>query len=170
MNLAKFLRTPFLLNTSGQLLLKYLWWSFFRENSYCLKVVNYHKCLTGLYIHFLSWSRSSHQRCSIIKGVLRNFAKFTGKHLCQSLFSSKVAGLQENHRKSFCEGLLGNESEFENFTLSVKATLSSNSPPPKRQNRDWVLYDLGNTVESDKHIHKSSTLPPPPILHTHTHP
>ena len=29
--------------------------------------------------------RSSHQRCSIEKGVLRNFAKFTGKHLCQSL-------------------------------------------------------------------------------------
>ena len=31
-------------------------------------------------------SRSSHQRCSVKKGVLRNFAKFTGKHLCQSLF------------------------------------------------------------------------------------
>ena len=26
------------------------------------------------------------QRCSFKKGVLRNFAKFTGKHLCQSLF------------------------------------------------------------------------------------
>ena len=25
-------------------------------------------------------------------GVLRNFAKFTGKHLCQSLFFNKVAG------------------------------------------------------------------------------
>ena len=30
-------------------------------------------------------SRSSHQGCSIKKGVLRNFTKFTGKHLCQSL-------------------------------------------------------------------------------------
>ena len=28
------------------------------------------------------------------KGVLRNFAKFTRKHLCQSLFFSKVAGLK----------------------------------------------------------------------------
>ena len=28
--------------------------------------------------------RSSHQRCSIKKGVLKNFTKFTGKHLCQS--------------------------------------------------------------------------------------
>ena len=27
------------------------------------------------------------------KDVLRNFAKFTGKHLCQSLFFNKVAGL-----------------------------------------------------------------------------
>ena len=26
--------------------------------------------------------RSSHQRCSVRKGVLRNFTKFTGKHLC----------------------------------------------------------------------------------------
>ena len=34
--------------------------------------------------------RSSHQRCSIKKGALRNFAKFTGKHLCQSLFLIKL--------------------------------------------------------------------------------
>ena len=27
------------------------------------------------------------------KGVLRNFTKFTGKHLCQSLFFNKVAGI-----------------------------------------------------------------------------
>ena len=41
--------------------------------------------------------RSSHRRCSVCtvkKGVLRNFAKFTGKHLCQSLFLNKVAGLK----------------------------------------------------------------------------
>ena len=38
--------------------------------------------------------KSSHQRYSVRKGVLRNFAKFTGKHLCQSLFFNKVAGLR----------------------------------------------------------------------------
>ena len=27
------------------------------------------------------------------RGVLRNFTKFTGKHVCQSLFFNKVAGL-----------------------------------------------------------------------------
>ena len=27
-------------------------------------------------------------------GVLKDFVKFTGKHLCQSLFFNKVAGLR----------------------------------------------------------------------------
>ena len=31
--------------------------------------------------------------CSVKKCVIRNFAKFTGKHLCQSLFFNKVADL-----------------------------------------------------------------------------
>ena len=38
--------------------------------------------------------RSSHRRCSTRKGVLRNFAKFTGKDLCQSLFFNKATGLR----------------------------------------------------------------------------
>ena len=38
--------------------------------------------------------RSSHQRCSMKKVVLRNFTKFTGKHMCQSLFFNKVTGLR----------------------------------------------------------------------------
>ena len=39
--------------------------------------------------------RSSHRRCFIIKGVLINFTKFTGKQLCQSLFFNKVAGVRQ---------------------------------------------------------------------------
>ena len=46
-------------------------------------------------------TRSSHQRCSVIKAVLINFAKFTGQHLCQSLFFNKVAGL----KPMICRGL-----------------------------------------------------------------
>ena len=42
--------------------------------------------------------RSNHQRCSVRKGVLRNFTKFIGKHLCQSLFFNKVAGLHLFYR------------------------------------------------------------------------
>ena len=38
--------------------------------------------------------RSSHRRCSVRKGVLGNFAKFIGKHLCQCLFFNIVAGLR----------------------------------------------------------------------------
>ena len=38
--------------------------------------------------------RSSHQRCSVRKGVLRNFTKFTGKHLYQSYYFNKVAGIR----------------------------------------------------------------------------
>ena len=37
--------------------------------------------------------RSSYRRCSVKKCVLRNFAKFTGKHLYQSVFLNKVAGV-----------------------------------------------------------------------------
>ena len=41
-------------------------------------------------------NRSSHRRCSVRKDVLKSFAKFTGKHLCQSRFFNKVASLQQN--------------------------------------------------------------------------
>ena len=34
-----------------------------------------------------------HRGCSVRKAVLRNFAKFTGKHLCQSLYFNIVEGL-----------------------------------------------------------------------------
>ena len=44
------------------------------------------------YIEITGSFRSSHRRCSVKKGVLRNFAKFTGKHLCQGLLFNKVAG------------------------------------------------------------------------------
>ena len=57
-------------------------------------------------------SRSSHQRCPMRKGVLRNFAKFTRKHLCQNLFLNKVAGLNPVNfakflRKLFLQNTFG---------------------------------------------------------------
>ena len=33
------------------------------------------------------------RRCSVKKGVLKNFAKCTGRHLCHGLFFNKVGGL-----------------------------------------------------------------------------
>ena len=53
--------------------------------------------------------RSSHWRCSVRKGVLRNVVKFTEKHLWQSLFFNKFAGLCNFIKKEtlpqvfFCE-------------------------------------------------------------------
>ena len=43
---------------------------------------------------FGTMDRSSHQRFSMKKGVLRNFAKFTKKHLHRGLFFDKVADLR----------------------------------------------------------------------------
>ena len=39
----------------------------------------------------VSCFRSNYQRCSVKKDVLRNFAIFTGKYLCQGLYFNKVA-------------------------------------------------------------------------------
>ena len=40
---------------------------------------------------FLKRTEAVGRRCSVKKGVLRNFTKFTRKHLCRSLFFNKVA-------------------------------------------------------------------------------
>ena len=49
--------------------------------------------------HHFDWHprkgpRSSHQRCSTRNSVLRNFAKITGKNMCQILFFNKATGLR----------------------------------------------------------------------------
>ena len=49
---------------------------------------------TDVKVNLFLYFRSSQQRCSLRKGVFRNFAKLTRKHLCQSLFFNKVADLR----------------------------------------------------------------------------
>ena len=64
-------------------------------NSYGVYVCNMLlNCSDELHCYEAQQFRSSHRRCSIRKGVLKNFAKFTAKHLCQSLIFNKVAGLR----------------------------------------------------------------------------
>ena len=46
--------------------------------------------------------RSSRPDVFCKKGVLRNFTKFTEKHLCQSLFFNKVAGLPLMAASAYC--------------------------------------------------------------------
>ena len=65
------------------------------------------------------------QRCSVKKGVLRNFAKFTGKHLCQSLFFNKVADLACNFIK---KETLAQVFSCEFYKIS-KNTFSYRTPP-----------------------------------------
>ena len=50
-------------------------------------------------INTMSSLRTSLAEVFCKKGVLRKFAKFLGKHLCQSLFFNKVAGLPVNFVK-----------------------------------------------------------------------
>ena len=63
-----------------------------KENENLEKMIE----IKSIYAKGYKWNiyRSSHQRCSVRKGVFRNFAKFTVKYLCQSLFFNKVAGLR----------------------------------------------------------------------------
>ena len=51
------------------------------------------KCISGL-TFIAPLSRSSRPEVFCKKDVLKNFAKFTGKHLWQSAFFNKVAGLR----------------------------------------------------------------------------
>ena len=44
--------------------------------------------------HCIKAFRRSRPEVFCKKGVLKNFSKFIGKHLCHSLFSNKVAGLR----------------------------------------------------------------------------
>ena len=47
--------------------------------------------------------RSSRPEVFCKKGVRRNFAKFLGKHLCQSLFFNKVVGLSNPLKHFFAD-------------------------------------------------------------------
>ena len=53
-------------------------------------------------LYNFSFFRSSHWRCSVRKDVLQNFAKFTGKHLWQSLFFNKVTGWSDCFPSFLC--------------------------------------------------------------------
>ena len=63
--------------------------------------------------------RSSHQRCFVKKGALKNFTKFTGKYLCQSLFIKKET-LAQVLSCEFCEI---SESTFLHRTPLVVASV-----------------------------------------------
>ena len=65
--------------------------------------------------------RSHPRRCSTKKNFLRNFAKFTGKHLCQSLFLERDC--------SFIEKATLAQVFSCDFCEYFKSTLSYKTPP-----------------------------------------
>ena len=71
-----------------------------------------------------SKARSSHQKCSIKKGILRIFVTFTGKHLRQSLLLIKLqgSGLETPVQVFLCEFYKISENNF--FTEHLRATTS----------------------------------------------
>ena len=78
--------------------LKYEKWQWIEKNYLVLR-----GCLHETPYRIYPKCGSNHRRCSVKKGALRNFAKFTGKHLCQRLLFNKVAGLSQVLSCEFCE-------------------------------------------------------------------
>ena len=107
--LQKILSASFWKNTSAQLFERDQWkwdklyqhkngklsWEFPDQLLFMLSLLNFFslKKPVAKKSNCFNADTSSHQRCSLWKAVLRNFAKFTGKLMCQSLFFNKVAGL-----------------------------------------------------------------------------
>ena len=65
--------------------------------------------------------RNNNRMCSIRTGVLKNFAKFTGIHLCQSLFFNKVADLRPT---SLLKKRLWHRCFPKNFAKSLRKLFS----------------------------------------------
>ena len=70
-------------------------------------------------------SRSSHWRCSMKKSILKNFKKFIDKHLCQSFFFNKIAGLRS---ATLLKKKIRHRCFPVNFVKSLR-TSSSRTPP-----------------------------------------
>ena len=101
-NFAKYLNIPFLKDTFGRLILSVKYHRRKLAKKAKKFPVLYGKSTKGYMekaIMKSDWEKEDDdypetvaQRCSVKKIVLRNFAKFIGKQLCQSLFFNKVAG------------------------------------------------------------------------------
>ena len=74
------------------------WWYYIKSAiKHCIKLIFSKLFPPSLYFvlshHQFAIYKINRPKCTIKKDVLKSFAKFTGKHLCQSLFFNKVAGL-----------------------------------------------------------------------------
>ena len=114
-NMLHLIRTPFLKNKSVRLLL-----------NMCYLVYYHQKLPFGVIF------RSSRPEVFCKKGVLRNFAKFTGKHLCQSLFQSC-----RSHAWNFIKKETLAEVFFCEFCENSKSTFSYRIAPVAASERGY---------------------------------
>ena len=93
LNFVKFLRTPLLYNTSRQLLLTDI--CFQRSIEWVTPTVTYADLVQTHIEEPVTYLRCRSSRPELFckEGVIRNFTKFTEKHLRQSIFFNEVAGL-----------------------------------------------------------------------------
>ena len=92
MNAQLYQKVFFLMARSANFLSTILWTHILVDNVFMK--INFTKQQKNKFSKkYHSLFRSSHPEVFCKKGVLRNFTKFIGKHLCQSLFFNKVAGL-----------------------------------------------------------------------------
>ena len=103
--------------------------------------------------------RSSHIRCLVKKGVLKDFANFEGKHLCWSLFLIKLQAWKDFSKNLFwrtfrnvCLFVLNSFIGNEVYALKVAHILET-----FRVNIvQWLLLDLTNFKDKWSHECKSS--------------
>ena len=107
----------------------FIWWSFIPFlNATLLNVTRDRKGI----------SRSSRLELFCKRCVLRNFVKFTGKHMCQRVFLNKVVGLRPFQKNMFsCEFCEISENNF----LTTPPVAASESPHffTRLCNKLWLL-------------------------------
>ena len=99
-------------------------------------VRNFNKVSVKKIVRVCIYSRTA-EAVTRKKGVLKNFAKFTGKHLCQSLYFDKVARLRLWQKKHWHRGFTVN---YENF-LRISFL---------KKHLRWLLLALVDRKDLDK--------------------
>ena len=104
--------------------------------------------------------------CSVRKGVLGNFEKFAGKHLRQSLFFNKIAGL--NSATSIKKEALVQVFSCEFYEISKKTFFKARTVASVLILYDETIIQAGITCKKIILLKKSSNpiLENPLILHT----
>ena len=88
--------------------------------------------------------------CSLKKDALKNLEKFTGKHLCQSLFFNKVAGLRAatlSKKRLWHRCFPGNLAKFfKNSFFYRTPQVAVSALPEAAANQMSSFYKKCNTV------------------------